>query len=151
MTALRRFSSVVFVSLTMAIPACADNHLANRQAQQPVSMDEIHALYEQTQLRGLEPFRLPVRQQRQRAMKLLAEKAGQMLAQTENWSQSPRLTGLNTASAAKPQEMEQFRDTLKGLEAAASNRDRIRIMQEYSQLNASYKQLLASTQSPRNR
>jgi len=114
----------------------------DRLSQGPTGIHELTSLYELAATPHPASVRKPIRDERNRAMRLLAEKSEAFLAATADWINEARLTGLNEPQRECVQnDVRQFRQALQGLGTAAQNADVPRVKSEYTAVIELYRHL----------
>lgn len=92
--------------------------------------------------------RKPVRDERERAMAMLATQAGELLRDAEQWDSAPRLAGLQNPDAAR-QSVSEFRASLEALKVAAERQKVSMLKSEYAMVTRNYQRVLETT-TPEN-
>ncbi len=100
----------------------------------------ITAYYEQATDPHRRAVRKPVRDARARAMRMLAEKAGELLAETETWDSDARLVSIAEAERSAARDaVSDFRESLQSLQTAAARSNTSEVRQQYARAIASYR------------
>ena len=108
----------------------------------PSGMHELDSLYTLATAPQGHDVRKPVRDQRERAMRLLAQKTDALLAETSTWDRDARLTSLSEPQRDCVQkDVRSLREALTGLETAAKNSDLARVRSEYAEVQEAYRHL----------
>lgn len=114
-----------------------------RADQKSASIQEIDSLYTLATSNHHQAFRKPAQDEQARALRMLSQKADQMVAETATWDSPARLTSLNDAERASARNnVGSFRTSLQGLKTAADARNLGRLRQEYAATKASYARLI---------
>jgi hypothetical protein len=133
----------------MMLASCAASNEGAGMAQAPAGIHEITSLYELATKPQAASHRKPVRDQRARAMRMLAEKADDMIAQTTTWDTEVRLTSLaEHERAGARREVGAFRSDLEGLKAAADKSSLTEVRRNYAATMASYRHLSETLHLP---
>jgi hypothetical protein len=141
------FAAVAAGCLMLA--SCAASSGGAGMGQAPAGLHEITPLYELATRPQAAPQRKPVRDQRARAMRMLAEKTDELLAQTSTWDTEVRLTSLaEHERAGARREVSTFRSNLQGLKAAADNNSVSEVRRSYAATMASYRHLSETLHLP---
>ena len=130
----------------LGLASCAGP--VTRDEQGAASMHEITQWYEQATSSHLQADRWPARQQRERAFRELAGTSRRMLADTQTWSTSPRLTAADGASNDREAQVRQLRSALEGVHEAAVREDQVRLAREYNSLVNAYRNLSSTGRAP---
>ncbi len=140
----RFFTAYLLSALAAAVlPSCSQSTAGpDRLSQGPAGIHELTSLYELATAPHPSSVRKPIRDERARAMRLLAEKTEAFLAATANWDSEARLTSLNAPQReCAHKDVKQFRQALQGLETAARNADLPRVRSEYGAVIEVYRHL----------
>jgi hypothetical protein len=139
------FRSIITVSCAgacLTLAACAASQKTERVGMAPAGFDELTSLYAAATDHHRRAVRKPVRDEHDRMLRLLATRTEAVLAETDQWDTDARLTAL-----AEPQRNEvhqtvqEFQDSLRGLQAAAAKSDIPELRTQYARSQASYRRL----------
>jgi hypothetical protein len=140
---IRAFLAAALVLTWWGLAGCAP---AERTAQPRQSADAglpgITAYYHNATSTHYRTVRKPVRDEQDRAMRMIAAHCDEMIAQSASWDSEARLVSL--AEAKRPPAREavaDFRASLAGLKAAAKEKDVSMLKQKYAKLMKSYHRL----------
>lgn len=132
----------------MSLSACSPGTKATRIAQTQTGMHEIAGLYEKATGHHRRAFRKSVRDARARAMRILATKATQLVAETVEWDSDARLTSVEAAGRDEVRTtVATFRNSLRNLSDAAAKSRPSDVREHYAAALASYRRLTAITES----
>ncbi len=93
-------------------------------------------------------FKKPIRDDRARAMRQLALRADEMLAESESWDDDVRLTSLSAPERDEARSaVEEFRTSLRDLRSAAGTGNRAAVRSRHAAVVASYQNLLQATET----
>ncbi len=127
----------------LALASCSQSTGQQTQAEpEPAGIHELQSLYQLATAPHSHDVRRPVRDERARALRLLAEKAEQFSAETASWESDARLISAGEPQRdATRQAIDGLRNSLEGVQAAARESDIPRLRIEYTQAMASYRNL----------
>jgi hypothetical protein len=145
MSGIRLVLTAVIIPGCLGLASCAGP--VARDDQGAASMHEITQWYQQATSSQLQADRWPARQQRQRAFRELAGTSRRMLADTQAWPTSPRLTAADGPSDREAQ-VRQLRSALEGVHEAAVREDQARLAREYNALVDAYRNLSSTGRAP---
>ncbi len=107
----------------------------------PAGIHELESLFVLATAPQSRDVRKPVRDERARAMRLLAEKTQAYLDMTDGWDCEARLISVTINEARRAcarRDIQAFRQALEGLGAAARESDLARVRSEYSEVMGIY-------------
>ena len=127
----------------LALASCTAATRTTRVAQGPAGMHELTALYQKAAAPHRRAVRKPVRDQQAWAMHRMAEKSRQFLAETDNWDSEAKLTSIDEADRdGVKQSVASFRESLRQLEAAATQADTTAVRTSYARTMAAYEKVV---------
>jgi hypothetical protein len=127
----------------LTLSSCSQMNNTQSQADRgPAGIHELESLYDLATAPQSHDVRKPVRDERARAMRLLAEKTQAFLATTASWDSEARLTSISEPQRdCARKDIRSFRQALDGLETAARSTDLSRVRSEYSEVLGIYRHL----------
>lgn len=136
-----------FVALgCLSLGACATATKGVQITKAPTGMHQITRLVERATEHQRRSVRKPVREARARAMRQLAVKAGELLAETQTWDSAARLTSIDKpVQDAVRTSVVAFREALTDLEAASRNADISDLRSKHAAAQAAYRRLTKLT------
>lgn len=148
---MKKLSRTGVVCLTLAslsLAACSPATKTTRMTRTNTGMHEIAGLYEKATDHHRRAVRKPVRDAQARAMRTLATKATQLVAETVEWDSDARLTSVDAASRDEVRAtVAAYRDSLRNLSDAAAKSRRSDVREHYAAALASYRRLTSITES----
>ena len=144
MNRIHRILSLLFLTGCLVLASCAATPQAPQASDPPTGIHEISALYEQVTAYHRREFRRTVKDHKARELRLLAEKADQLLAATSDWDNDARLTGASAADKnAAREKVRSFHAALQGLKDAANRGDMKAVDDNYAAVMAGYHEVAA--------
>jgi len=111
-------------------------------------MHEITGLYVKATGHHRRAVRKPVRDAQARAMRTLATKATQLVAETVEWDSDARLTSVDAAERDEVRAtVAAYRDSLRHLSDSAAKSRRSDVREQYAAVLASYRRLASITEN----
>ncbi len=146
-TAIRKSLVCTILGTALSITGCAaSGGMAQTTKSNSDDMASLTALYHRTTLHEVRSQRAPVVQERERAMKLLAAKTDEILAETATWDTDARLVGLNAERKSDVHtSVTEFRDSLAGLKSAAAAGSSASVHTNYARVMDRYQRVLQVT------
>lgn len=123
--------------------SCTAERAGGPAREASTGVHELTSLYEKASEPRRRAVRKPIREQRERAMDLLAVKADEMLAEANTWDSDARLTAVGPQEQGEArQAAESLRNSLACLRDAAHARNLGAIRSEYTATMDSYQRLI---------
>jgi hypothetical protein len=132
-----------FTLLCLVLSSCSQmNNTPAQSSSGPAGIHELESLYALATAPQSHDVRKPIRDERARALRLLAEKAQAFLAVTASWDSEARLTSIQESRRdCAHRDVHAFRQALEGLGTAAKDSDLARVRSEYSEVIGIYRHM----------
>lgn len=125
----------------LSLASCAAREGKIEAGSQVAGIDEMSELYAQATAHHRRAVRKPIRDQREQTLRRLSEAAGDVLAETRTWSDA-RLTSMDASRRDEVRAtVEEFRDSLRGIQEGARQGDMRQLRQQYAMAMAHYREL----------
>lgn len=125
----------------LTLGACATTQ-KHAESKSSASMYQITALYKKATAHHRRAVRKPIRDSRARALRMLASEAEQLVAETEAWESSAKLTSEDDAQNDEVRAtVASFRASLRKLRDAAKRADVSNVRLHHQTASASYRRL----------
>lgn len=133
------FSATLSVCVLFSAGCRTTERVSTSDRQQSVELPGLAHLYAQAMSPHRRAIRKPVRDERNRAMRLLAAKVETLANETRTWDRTWDSDARRTA-------VEQFRQSLHDLKAAADQSDVTAVRARYARARADYRHVLEVAQ-----
>ena len=136
--AIHLFSGLFLLAAGCAAPQAA----ADARPAATAELPGLNSLYAEAMAPHRREVRKPIRDQRARAMRMLAAKAAELADETESWGGEARLAGVSEEDRERSlASLDGFRKSLRELQAAADRHDRSAVRSAYAEAGERYRHI----------